>query len=504
MNNHKKSFSAALLSILLCLSQLAYAVQIPIDIWSMNDFHGAILEDKSNPGIAKDAGFYLAQKAKNPDGTIFLNAGDLYQGSLEANMTYGRGLAEIMNYLKLDAMAIGNHEFDWGIDQLLATENIAQFPYLACNIYERKSGQPVAWAKPYITLNRNGVKIAIIGATAADAADTTKPNYVSSLYFTDPAARINEIAATARKDGANLVIVVAHMGAQMQPDGTIIGDGATLVSKLKNVDLYLAGHWHNVVNGKINNIPILEAYTFGLYMAHARFIYDTDSKETSPVVMEIIDTSVLKATAPDPTTLKMVQQINREASELSAEQIGINKQELLNTNYFGNPLCILGEYITDVMRVSQQTDIAITNKGGIRTILPKGKITMQKLYAVLPFDNTVVTMNLTGQQIIDILEHSIDNAQFSGMNVTYRQSNPQGKRVGQVTLANGNSLQSDGVYSVATNDFLSNGGDGFSAFLQGTKVVNTNETLRDCVANYIRMHNVISFNYDIKRLTLVK
>ena len=90
------------------------------------------------------------------------------------------------------------------------------------------------------------------------------------------------------------------------------------------------------------------------------------------------------------------------------------------------------------------------------------------------------------------------------MNVTYRQSNPQGKRVGQVTLANGNSLQSDGVYSVATNDFLSNGGDGFSAFLQGTKVVNTNETLRDCVANYIRMHNVISFNYDIKRLTLVK
>ena len=274
MNNHKNSFTAAFLSILLCFSQLAYAVQIPIDIWSMNDFHGAILEDKNNPGIAKDAGFYLAQKAKNPDGTVFLNAGDLYQGSFEANMTYGRGLAEIMNYLKLDAMAIGNHEFDWGIDQLLATEKIAHFSYLACNIYERSSGQPVAWAKPYITLNRNGVKIAVIGATAADAADTTKPNYVSSLYFTDPAARINEIAATARKDGANLVIVVAHMGAQLQPDGTIIGDGATLVSKLKNVDLYLAGHWHNVVNGKINNIPILEAYTFGLYMAHARFIYD--------------------------------------------------------------------------------------------------------------------------------------------------------------------------------------------------------------------------------------
>ena len=503
MNNRKNGFSVALLAVVLCFSQLVYAVQVPIDIWAMNDFHGAILEDKNNPGIAKDAGFYLAQKAKNPDGTIFLNAGDLYQGSLEANITYGRGLAEIMNYLQLDAMAIGNHEFDWGIDQLLATEKVARFPYLACNIFERSSGLPVAWAKPYITLTRNGVKIAVIGATAADAADTTKPNYVASLYFIDPAARLNEIAAQARKNGADLIIVVAHMGAQMQPDGTITGDGAVLLNKLHGVDLYLAGHWHNVVNGKINGIPILEAYTFGLYMSHAQFVYDTDTRQTSTGVMEIIDTQVLKAATPDPTIAKMVQQINKDAKALSSEQIGVSRQELNNTNYQGNPLCILGEFITDVMRSTQKTDIAITNKGGIRTVLPKGQITMQKLYAILPFDNTVVTMNLTGQQIVNILEHSIDNAQFSGMSVTYLANNPSGKRVRTVVLTDGSSLRLDGVYSVATNDFLSNGGDGFSDFLLGTKVVNTNETLRDCVANYIRVQKTIDYNYDGKRLVII-
>lgn len=502
--NRKHAFSATLLSIVLCFSQLVYAVQIPVDIWAMNDFHGAILEDKTNPGIAKDAGFYLAQKAKNPAGTVFLNAGDLYQGSLEANITFGRGLAEIMNYLQLDAMAIGNHEFDWGIDQLLATEKVAKFPYLACNIYDRATKQPVNWARPYIVLNKNGVKIAVIGATAADTADTTKPNYVSNLYFTDPAARINELAAQARNDGAALVIVVAHMGAQMQPDGSIIGDGAALMKKLRGVDLYLAGHWHNVVNGRVNNIPILEAYTFGRYMSHAGFVYDTDTGKITPGVMEVIDTAVIKAAIPDPVVAKMVQQINKEASVLSEEQIGINQQELANTSYNGNPLCILGEYITDVMRATQHVQIAITNKGGIRTILPKGKITMQKLYAVLPFDNTVVTMNMTGQQIVDVLEHSVDNAQFSGINVQYQPSAPAGKRVRSVMLADGTALRPDGVYSVATNDFLSNGGDGFAMFLKGTKVVNTNETLRDCVANYIRSQKTINFVYDARRLVLVR
>jgi len=326
---------------------------------------------------------------------------------------------------------------------------------------------------------------------------------VASLYFTDPAVRINEIAAKARKDGADLIIVVAHMGAQMQPDGSIIGDGATLLNKLHGIDLYLAGHWHNVVNGKINGIPILEAYTFGLYMSHAQFIYDTDSKQTTAGIMEIVDTKSLKAATPDPTTVKMVQQINKEAKALSSEQIGVNRQELNNTNYQGNPLCILGEYITDIMRSTQKTDIAITNKGGIRTILLKGQITMQKLYAVLPFDNTVVTMNLTGQQIVNILEHSIDNAQFSGMNITYLAANPSGRRVQTVVLTNGISFRLDGVYSVATNDFLSNGGDGFSDFLLGTNVVNTNETLRDCVANYIRTQKTINYNYDAKRLAII-
>ena len=179
------SFLALILVLVLTLvaapALAADSDQITLQILSVNDFHGALVGAGKNPGAAKLAQYIKEAKAKNPDGTLILSAGDLFQGSADSNLMYGKPVVDSMNEIGFDAMAIGNHEFDWGIDVLKARQAQSRFPYLAANIVDRATGQLVGFAKPYVIIERAGLKVGIIGIATPETAYTASPKVVSAF-----------------------------------------------------------------------------------------------------------------------------------------------------------------------------------------------------------------------------------------------------------------------------------------------------------------------------------
>jgi 2',3'-cyclic-nucleotide 2'-phosphodiesterase/3'-nucleotidase/5'-nucleotidase len=191
-----------------------------VDLVSFNDFHGNLAEDTSkngkNPGMAKLVGAVDEYKAANKD-TVVVSAGDNYQGSAMSNLTYGEPVSAMMKELGVTASAVGNHEFDWGIDKISNWAKAGDFDYLASNIYDKRTGQPVSWAKPYKMVKVDGVKIGLVGLTTQETSYKTKPDIVAGLEFKDPAA-LAKIWADKLKDGslpegkADVVIALTHMG----------------------------------------------------------------------------------------------------------------------------------------------------------------------------------------------------------------------------------------------------------------------------------------------------
>ena len=173
----KHKLLGLLLTLLICLAPwngVALAEKLPeivaIDILTTNDFHGALVEAGKNPGAAKFGAFLLQQRAKNPYGSIFVSAGDMFQGSPDSNLLYGKTVVEVLNALQMDAMTLGNHEFDWGLDKLAARVAESRFPYVSANVREKDGQGRLSFVKPFVMLERLGAKIAVLVSARDDVS----------------------------------------------------------------------------------------------------------------------------------------------------------------------------------------------------------------------------------------------------------------------------------------------------------------------------------------------
>ena len=186
----------------------ALQAEINLTILHVNDTHGHIIPflDKSvDPERPVGGAEYLAgmierERAANPDGTILLSAGDMFQGTPVSNLFHGKPVIEIMNYLRYDAMALGNHEFDWGQDVLHSIISSASFPVISANIFERGGGR-IRGVKPYVILKKKGIRIAVIGVTTPETYYTTKTGNVTGLTFTPPEKVLPAIVRRVRAKG---------------------------------------------------------------------------------------------------------------------------------------------------------------------------------------------------------------------------------------------------------------------------------------------------------------
>lgn len=436
----------------------AHAREVNLRILYVNDFHGFAkpyqpLGSQERLGGAA----YLAaavNKLRREKPSLLLAAGDMIQGHSWTNLFQGESCIAWMNLLRFDAMVAGNHEFDFGQEVLKKRMAAARFPVLGANVEGFQDG-----LKPYVIKKIKGLKVAIIGVVTPDTPQATHPRNVQGLKFLPPAVAVEKYLPQLRKE-ADLVIVLSHIGYQADRE---------LAARVPGIGVIVGGHSHTKLLEPtvINQTIIVQAWehakalgVLDLTLADGKIKTWSGRLEMIKPVLGREDQAVAGLVQRYEVKVNKIlgQKIGEAALDLDGEQV-----RLRETN--------LGDFLADILRRTAGADAAIINGGGIRASIPQGEITAKEIYEVLPFDNYLVAVKLTGKQIREALEHGVSGAgegagrfpQVSGLAFTYSPKAPAGSRVKEVRLG-GRPLDPQKEYVVATNDFMAAGGDGYQAF----------------------------------------
>ncbi|HFI0672020.1 TPA: cell surface ecto-5'-nucleotidase Nt5e [Streptococcus suis] len=474
-----------------------------------NDVHGRILEEKNVIGDAKAAAVIEEERVK-VENTIVVDAGDAFQGLPISNSTKGEDRANIMNQVGYDAMAVGNHEFDFGMEQAIKYKETLNFPLLSANTYV--NGARVFEASTIVdkTPTVVGDEFVVIGVTTPETATKTHPKNVEGVTFADPITEVNkvidEVEARALADNRvyNNYIILAHLGVDtttpVEWRGSTLAQALSENSKLagKRV-IVIDGHSHTVesttygnnvtynqTGSYLNNIGKVTLKSNQL-LAEAGLISAADAKTVTPNAK--IEALVAEIKAKYEAENAQVVIANNPV-ELNGERSNVRVRE---TN--------LGNAVTDALYAygqtgfSNKTSLAVTNGGGLRSTIAKDQpVTKGDIIAVLPFGNIISQITVTGQQIADmfakslsatlqadketgapvldenglpLLEASGGFLHISGAQVFYDTTLPADQRVLLIGILNPETglyeeLDPTKTYYLATNDFLAAGGDGYT------------------------------------------
>ena len=490
-----KGLLISLLTFVLILGSISFvlAAEKEIVILSINDFHGALAPAGKNVGAAKLVDALKTEKAKNPEGTIIVSAGDNYQGSAMSNLLYGEPVSTVFKEMGIELSAVGNHEFDWGIDRINQWAKDGGFTFVCTNIYDKRTNEPVDWAEPFAIIEKEGVKVGFIGLATPRTAYTTLKANVVNYEFRDPVATLVEWVPKVQSAGADIVIALTHLGAFQDKEGNITGEAADLCA-VDGVDAVISAHTHQRVSGMVNGKPLVQAYKQGRSFAKLTFIFDEDNKLISaePFLDNLYDRAdTLKD---DADTLVVYEKYEDELNPILGKVLGKTTVDLDHDRYAGPSL--LGEWACEIMQDKAGVQIAMTNGGGLRIPIPAGKITAGILYEVMPFDNTLYTMKLSGADVKANIEHGIMNddigwIQISGVKVDYDKNAEAGNRITSMVLEDGTPIEMDKFYTVVTNDFMFTGGDNYN-FENSKDGLNTYIPIRDALMEAVEKAGTIS------------
>ena len=480
-----------------------------------NDVHGRIVEEKGRDkstsvvGDAKLATVIENERAKKDQTTVVLDAGDAFQGLPISNSTKGEARAEILNKMNYDAMAVGNHEFDFGLDEAKKYKQILKFPLLSSNTYV--DGARLFEASTIIDKDKSvkGDEVVVIGVTTPQTATKTHPKNVKGVTFKDPIPEVlnvvKEIQAKAKATGDDYktYVVLAHLGV----DTTTPNEwrGSTLADELSKSPL-LKGKRVVVIDGHSHTV---ESKTYGdnvTYNQTGSYLNNIGKVTLKPNSLlgtpSLIKASETTNVTPNAEVKKLVDQIKAKYDaenavvvvknspvELSGTRENVRVRETNLGNVVADSLYEYGQ-----TGFKNKADIAVTNGGGLRETIAKDKpITRGSVIAVLPFGNTISQIKVTGQNVLDMFEKSLgsilqvdkagktvldENGQpllepsggflhVSGAKVYYDTNLPSGKRVLRVEVKNHDTGAYDKLdlaktYYLTTNDFLAAGGDGYT------------------------------------------
>lgn len=465
--------------------------EVEIPIVTFNDFHGSLAESKSDVGAAKLVGEIKRVKEENPN-TVVVTGGDIYQGSAMSNLLKGEPVTAMLKEMGLEFSAVGNHEFDWGYEHIPDWAKAGEFDFLASNIYEKETGEPVEWAKPYGVVEREGKKVGFIGLATPETAYKTKPDNVAHLEFKDPVeATKTWVNYLENEEKVDAVVVLSHLGSEQNREtGEITGE-IVEVAEVPGVDAIISAHSHQRVEGKVNGVPVIQAYKNGRNLGYVNLKFD--DKNELVVTTKLDDISKRKDTLPvDKNMEDILAKFEADLAPIMNEKVTDLSVDLPHNRDTG--VSPMGATVAETMRRIVNADIAITNGGGVRAPLMAGTITVGDMYTILPFDNTLVTMEMKGSDIIKVLEHGIepDNfgwGQHAGVKLWYTPGAERGEKITSVRLVDGTKLENDKYYTVVTNDFMAVGGDSYD-FSAAKNVVDTNLVIRDEMANYWKENGI--------------
>lgn len=454
-----KSFRTLAWVILLILLDVAVGLAAPVTvrILHVNDFHGFAEPyvpfggDTSLGGIAWLASEVDRLRSEKP--ALLIAAGDMIQGNNWANLSQGASVMELMNRMRFDAMVVGNHEFDFGQEVLKQRVAEAAFPVLGANV------EGLASLRPYVIRELGGIRVAVVGVVTADTPVSTHPKNVTGLRFEPPQETLARLVPELRRQ-ADVVVALTHIGYP---------EDRALAQQVPGIDCIVGGHSHTRVESppRIGSTVVTQAWEHGKAIGVIDLTVDGGKVVAIEARLEAVRPD---QGTPDPVVADLVERYRKQIDGVLEGQVAVAKVPLDGENVRRRETN-LGNMTADILRKVSGADAALINGGGIRASIAQGPIQVKHIYTTLPFDNYIVAVRLTGEQIRQALEHGVARVeegagafpQVSGMTFRYDPGGPAGSRVLEVAIG-GRPLEPAREYAVATNDFLAAGGDGYAAF----------------------------------------
>ena len=440
---------------------------IVVRIYHTNDVHGWIMSRADRLQNDRQLGGAAALKSlinKDAGNKLVLDAGDWWQGTPEGSLTKGDAVAEVFNAIGYDAVEMGNHEFDSGWSSAAALNAKMAMPVLAANIYD-SSGKHVSWAKQRIVKEVSGVKFGIFGLLTSHMDHLEVPAKIAGLTFRREVDEARDQVAALKKEGAEVIIAVTHVGYETSDKPPFEGD-QTLARKVAGIDLIVGGHTHTPLfhawRDPEHGTLIVQAGSYLTKVGRTTLKIDPASHRVAASSDELLELWPDRV-GEDPAVKAIVARRAEEVGEAFQLVVATATDDLNRGVGFGESG--LGSWMADCFKDAAGVDAFIMNGGGIRADIPAGPVTLRRLFEAMPFDDSVVKVKMNGAQLRSALDHVLGSpkaAQIGGMTVTFRPLKPRHERLAAATV-DGTPLDDAKTYSVATLDFLAGSDEEFAA-----------------------------------------
>ena len=431
------------------------------------------------------------------ENVILLDAGDDFQGSLYYTTYHSDVVNEFNNQLGIDVMAVGNHEFDNGPEELAKFIDGAEYPIISGNTVV--SSEPLLAGKVpgiYI-LEVGGEKIGVVSALAEDTIDTSSPG--DNVRFANIEDNLIGAVQGLEAAGINKIIALTHAGFNRD---------LKIAAAVPGIDVIVGGHSHTTMSNNVEgaeayptmvgDVPVVTAGSYAKYLGDLKVTWDDDGN----VISATGDAMLLDASVtPDEAVNARLAELAEPIEELKATVIGNATDAIDGSRDTCRAMeCAMGVLVADALldrAADQGVSIAIQNGGGLRSSIDAGDITMGEVLTVLPFSNTLATMQLKGADVIAALENGLSQVedgagrfpQVAGLKYTWTKAKPAGERVIKAeVMVDGEwtPLDPDATYGVVTNNYMRQGGDGYTVFeTNGMNAYDYGPPLEDVVAEYI-------------------
>jgi 2',3'-cyclic-nucleotide 2'-phosphodiesterase (5'-nucleotidase family) len=464
-------FSAALIACLFAAPAVRAASApktLTIAVYHTNDVHGWIMPrpDKYEP--ARPVGGAAAFKAlvdaeKGPK--LVLDAGDWWQGTPEGSLSKGTAVTEVFNAIGFDATEVGNHEFDAGADNLRRLIALLKMPVLAANIYG-PDGKHVPWTRQRIVKTVDGVKIGVFGLLTVHMDALAFPKNIAGLTFRREVDEARDQVRALKKEGATVIIAVTHVGYEEKGKPKFEGD-QTIAREVKGIDLIVGGHshtplktaWRDPENGTL----VVQAGSYLIWAGRTTLEIDPRTRRVVASSDELLRLRP-ETQGEDPEVKSVVAKIQAAVGEAFKKVIAVASASLDRGP--ADRESGLGSWMADCYRSWAGTDAAFQNGGGMRADIAAGPVTLRSIFSVMPFDNSMVKLTMTGGQLRSALDHGVGSGrlvQVSGITARYRRPAPRHERLVAASVG-GAAIEDGKTYTVATLDFLVAGGDDYTEF----------------------------------------
>ncbi len=490
MSNKMRRLWAMLLAVVMTIALAmptlaAEAAENKIFIVHTNDVHSRIDVEQFVATIAKE---------KGPN-VLVLSAGDALHGQPFATISRGESVVKVMNTVGYDAMAPGNHEFNYGLDRLVELSKEMKFPLLAANVLDKATGKNVF--STYVIKDVAGVKVGIFGLTTPETTVKTDPRNVASVDFIAPAKTAASMVNELKEKGADVIIALVHLGLDEETKEE--ERSSYLAKNVPGIDLIVDGHSHTVLKeGQAEgDTMIVQTGSYGdsiglteLTLKDKKVVAKKESLIEKPQDNGVAADEAVKA------EIDVVKKANEEITKVVIGKTPVDLQgergdvRTKETN--------LSDLINDALIHATGADIAITNGGNIRATIKAGDITKGDILTVLPFGNIIITKDIKGANILEALELGFSAypetaggfTHVAGVKVTFDPAKEKGSRITNIVMENGAPFDKEKTYKLVTNDFLAAGGDGYT-MLVGNEGYTEYAAMDEMVIDYIATNPAI-------------